>query len=86
MTPRSVLFSTKFTVALRDYKYTSLTPEAMDELTCPMILKSLINPVTNLHHNIKGCERVVNKGVGFTAQYVMGSVFGYATVTVAIQS
>ena len=62
------IFFNKFVAALREQEYESRMTEALYERTFLMLLSSLINPVANLHRNIKSCDRVENKGVGFTAQ------------------
>ena len=61
-------------------------PEALDKRTCLTLLNSLINPVSDLRWHINSCERVENKGVGFTAQQVIDAVLDYAKVPVTIQS
>ena len=69
----SIVFD-KFNAALRDYEYASRMPEALDERMCITLLNYLINPVSDLLHNIKSCDIVDNKGVVFTSQQVMNTV------------
>ena len=61
----SIVFD-KFIATLRDYEYASRIPEELDEHMCITLLNYLINPVVDLWRLIKICERVDNKGVGFT--------------------
>ena len=80
-----IIVFNKFISALRDYEYTGWMPEALDKCTSLTILNYLINPVANLRRHIKICERVDNKGVGFTSQKFMDAVLEYAKVPVTIQ-
>ena len=79
----SIVFN-KFIANVREYEYASLAMEELDERTSIKILISLINPVDDLFRNIKICERVENKGIGFTSQQVMDAVLEYAKVPVTI--
>ena len=79
----SIVFN-KFIAAICDYDYASRTAEALDEHTFLTLINYLINPVAYLLRNIKSCEIVENKGVGFTAQQVIDAVLDYAKVPVMI--
>ena len=80
------IVSNKFIAPLFGYDYSGQTTEALDECTCLTHLNCLINPVADLFWQIKSCERVENKGVGFTAAKVMDAGLDYAKVPVTIQA
>ena len=63
--------------ALREYEYACRTLEEFFECTCITLIRSTIDPVSNLRRHTKRYYKVENQGRGFTSQHKIYAVLEY---------
>ena len=67
----------KFVVALRKYKHACWTLEAFFERTCITLIRSNIDPVSDLRWHTKRCDKFENQGRAFTSKHKIDAVLEY---------
>ena len=75
----------KFIAAICEHKHGGRMSEELYECARLTLISYIINPVANLHRNIKICEKVKNQGHGFTYHQMICALLEYSKGPVTIQ-